>query len=84
MRDVKYMICSKSQNIFDQKLRKFARFLHIQKNIVKITKKYDPLKTCTMEEMKISRFTDNTEINYKKTCTIFKDCEFHINTFMFR
>ena len=28
--------------------------------------KYDPLKICTMREMKISRFTDSTEISYKK------------------
>ena len=33
---------------------------------LKSPKKYDPLKICTMGEMKISRFTDSTEISYKK------------------
>ena len=81
------MICLKSQKIFDQKLEiealnityiywEYSKesllvFPIYRKKVLEITKKYDPLKICTMGEMKNSHFTNSTEISYKKkTCTI--------------
>ena len=72
----------KSQKIFDQKLEiealnityiywEYSKesllvFPIYRKKVLEITKKYDPLKICTMGEMKNSHFTHSTEISYKK------------------
>ena len=38
----------------------------LQKRVLEITKKYDPLKICTIEEMRKPQIPHSTEISYKK------------------
>ena len=52
----------------EEKVSLFSPYL--EKKLLEIKKKYDPLNLSTMGEMKSPRFPHNTGIRYKKTCTI--------------